>query len=230
MGSVEVCRTFWIKAMSSSALFFNKLKLPWRFEMKLSYYFCTACVCECTKAPGGWDVLTWTLVYVQWFSLQQCIICALLCLGKHLCHMSKVLLDLLTKRFLLPPSSQPSVPPASISFRCYWQHHFNWVVLEKAMREGGRWWHSLSRVIGLSIPMFSRQCFSFLQQVAKLCSKKLDVHFPVDSLWFGSKQCSPRRGWFHHVQALRGHQGNGGPAVHSSLACSALPLCFSCCC
>lgn len=49
--------------------------------------------------------------------------------------MGRLVLDLLTKKFHLPRSSQPSVPPASISFRCYWQHHFNFIVLEKAGRQ-----------------------------------------------------------------------------------------------
>lgn len=176
MGSVDMCRTFWIKAKNSSALFFNESKLPWGFEMKQCLTIFALRICVWVHKNTRWlrcvnlDSCLCLLLYL-WFYLQQDIICAFLRLGKHLCHMSCVgSLDKKISSSSLLPALSPTLfhqfqvlLAASFQFGCVGE---SW---SAAMREGGRWWHSFSSVIGLSIPIFRSQCSSFLQQVAKLC-------------------------------------------------------------
>lgn len=160
------------------------------------------CIHEFHKNTRWLSCITWTPVYVHWpictfiyskalsglalswEKMEQSSVTFTM-FGEASLHIDKSLLDLLTKIFHVPPSPQPPVPSPSTRFRCYWQHHFTSIALGKVGQrqwEKVRWWHSLFRAIGLSIPMSRGWSFSFLQQVAKLCRKMIDVHFPVDSL------------------------------------------------
>lgn len=119
MGSVDMYRTFWKKAESCPALFFNKSKLPWRFELKqcLIIFALHVWVCECTKTQGGYvhlDSCLSSLLYL-WFYLYYNVLSVHYCVWGSISGSWVGLCWISWQKnfiFLAPPSPQSHLLPS----------------------------------------------------------------------------------------------------------------------